>query len=338
MFVGDSRQLAEKWRQNRIEPGNDQDFELINRLQRSRREFHRADLHHFPKLTRPAPFMLQGAFPRCEFEVENHRAGLFLSHQFRLRQASRDSFIFLLNLYEMAFPGKQWIQMDDKPRATLAQEQQPTVADSARIETAAAAALVAASSHLIGTDDPELAGFVAGFTRYASPEDLLHYSAAEFSALLRRVYGKVKQRQSGDCLIEFFDSATDRELKRGETMLLAVNDDVPFLYDSCTAEIRTQGHRVLAAFHPVMPCTAADGTIRKQSVIVLALGGMVDAPAAEETQIRINSGLCRCSCCGTRLESQCSADSAKVVPLYCAIRPPFLPLPNSTRTSLFLIG
>jgi NAD-specific glutamate dehydrogenase len=109
------------------------------------------------------------------------------------------------------------------------QEQQSTVADSARIETAAAAALVSATSHLLGTDDPELAGFFAGFTRYASPEDLLHYSAAEFSALLRRIYSEVKQRRPGQCVVEFSDPATDRELKRGETVLLAVNNDVPFL-------------------------------------------------------------------------------------------------------------
>jgi len=34
---------------------------------------------------------------------------------------------------------------------------------------------------LIGSGDPELAGFFTGFTRYASPEDLIHYTGAELA-------------------------------------------------------------------------------------------------------------------------------------------------------------
>ncbi len=164
--------------------------------------------------------------------------------------------------------------------AIPAEERQPAVADSSRNEAAAAAALVSVSTHLLGTDDPALAGFFAAFTRYASPEDLLHYAGNEFAALLRRIFAKVRQRKAGESLIEFFDSVVDPQLKRGETVLLAVNDDMPFLYDSCMAEIRAQGRRVLAGFHPVMRGFRDDATPAKQSVIVVALGGMLDETSA----------------------------------------------------------
>ncbi len=157
--------------------------------------------------------------------------------------------------------------------------QQQTTADSSRIEAAAAATLVSATSHLLGTSDPELAGFFASFTRYASPEDLLHYSAAEVAALVRCVFAKVKQRRAGGTLVDLFGTTAQPELKTGETVLVAVNDDVPFLYDSCMAEIRAQGHRVVAAFHPVVPFAPEAGE-GKQSVIVLGLGGVLDDRAA----------------------------------------------------------
>src|ERR1043165_4640267 len=55
-------------------------------------------------------------------------------------------------------------------------------------ETAEAAAHLAASAHLIGTDDPALAAFFTAFTRYASPEDLTHYTGPELAALVKRVF------------------------------------------------------------------------------------------------------------------------------------------------------
>jgi len=68
---------------------------------------------------------------------------------------------------------------------------------------------------------------------------------------------------------------------------VAVNDDTPFLYDSCTAEIRAQGLRIAAAFHPssrsrAMVRAARAGRIAAQgSIIVLALEEPLDAAQAE---------------------------------------------------------
>ena len=157
--------------------------------------------------------------------------------------------------------------------------------DEARLDAAEAAAHLAASAHLISTSDPEVAAFFTAFTRYASPEDLIHYTGAELTALVKTVYRNIKTRAPGSSLVEVFDPATeDGTFARAETIVLAVNDDSPFLYDSATAEIRARGYRVSAAFHPVVDLTrdivgalSSGGRLLRESVIVLALEGVLDA-------------------------------------------------------------
>src|SRR5258706_9213803 len=157
-------------------------------------------------------------------------------------------------------------------------------------DAADAAAHLAVSAHLIGTGNPELASFFTGFTRYASPEDLIHYTGPELAALVKFVFARTARRNPGTSLVEIFDPASeDSAFARSETIIIAVNDDIPFLYDSCIGEIRTQGFRITAAFHPVI-ATARDqagarnakGAPLKESVMVLALDGEVDKALAEE--------------------------------------------------------
>ena len=171
-------------------------------------------------------------------------------------------------------------------------------AEEARVDAAESAAHLATAAHLIGSGDPELAGFFSAFTRYASPEDLIHYTGPELAALVKRIHAHMKQRPRGTSLVEIFDPPSeDASLGRAETIVLAANDDVPFLYDSCTAEIRAQGHRIAAAFHPVMALArdkagvlVPKATTHKESVIVLALEGTLEpskATALREGLIKV---------------------------------------------------
>src|SRR5882724_8916084 len=97
-------------------------------------------------------------------------------------------------------------------------------------EAAAAAAHLAASAHLIGTDDPALAAFFTAFTRYASPEDLTHYTGPELAALTKRVFALSAKRPSGTPLVAIFaPTLSDPGFARSETIVVAVNDDIPFL-------------------------------------------------------------------------------------------------------------
>src|SRR3569832_1744463 len=124
--------------------------------------------------------------------------------------------------------------------------------EEARLDAAEAATHLAASAHLIGTSDPELAAFFTVFTRYASPEDLIHYTGAALAALIKAAYERLKTRAPGSSLVDIVTpSSHDGAFARAETIVLCANDDMPFLYYSCTAEIRARGHRIAAAFHPV---------------------------------------------------------------------------------------
>src|ERR1700704_1897365 len=103
-------------------------------------------------------------------------------------------------------------------------------------DAADAAAHLAVSAHLIGTSDPELASFFTGFTRYASPEDLIHYTGAELAALVKLVFARTAQRRPATSLVEIFNPGSEASaFARNETIIVAVNDDIPFLYDSCIA-------------------------------------------------------------------------------------------------------
>src|SRR5258706_9410621 len=166
---------------------------------------------------------------------------------------------------------------------------QSPVLDEANLDAAEAAAHLAVSTQLIGTGDAELAAFFTGFTRYASPEDLIHYTGAELAALVKLVFARTARRASGASLVEIFDPASeDAVFTRSETVIVAVNDDIPFLYDSCIAEIRNQGFRIAAALHPVIATARDDagarspkGAALKESVMVLALDCEVDTALAE---------------------------------------------------------
>ncbi|HMI96364.1 MAG TPA: NAD-glutamate dehydrogenase [Micropepsaceae bacterium] len=167
---------------------------------------------------------------------------------------------------------------------------QGTAPEEANLDAAEAAAHLAVSARLIGTGDSELAAFFTGFTRYASPEDLIHYTGAELAALVKLVFARTARRVRGASLVEIFaPGSEDPEFTRNETIIVAVNDDIPFLYDSCIAEIRAQGFRIATAFHPVIAAARDEGGARnakgaplKESVMVLALDGEVDKALAEE--------------------------------------------------------
>src|SRR6266852_7835624 len=96
---------------------------------------------------------------------------------------------------------------------------QSPVPDEASSGAADAAAHLAVSAHLIGTGDPELASFFTGFTRYASPEDLIHYTGAELAVLVKLVFARTARRVPGTSLVEIFEPGSeDPVFTRNETI------------------------------------------------------------------------------------------------------------------------
>src|SRR5262245_6439748 len=170
-----------------------------------------------------------------------------------------------------------------------------TADEEARHEAVDAASHLSASAQLLGTKNPALTSFFTAFTRRASPEDLTHFTGAELAALVKFVFDRSVKRKPGTSLIVIFDPAADNPaFARRETMVLAVNDDIPFLYDSTTAELRAQGMNVVAAFHPIINDArdasgqrAAGTTPVNESCILLALDCLID----DERRAAIRDGL-----------------------------------------------
>jgi len=123
--------------------------------------------------------------------------------------------------------------------------------------------------------------FMAFFTslyRGAPPEDVTRYDAQSLADLARIAFENFARRKPGHTLVSLHEfSATVDGVARKESVLVAVNDDMPFLFDSLIAEVTAQSARILALFHPVIPASHdAKVATTRQSVIVLVLDHIAD--------------------------------------------------------------
>ena len=130
-------------------------------------------------------------------------------------------------------------------------------ASVAHVVAAEAMEVLASAARLIGTDDPKLSAYFDTFTHNAIPEDIIRFSDAELAALVEYVYGKSAERKPGVPLIEIFDP-NEVGFAPSQTVLIAINEDMPFLFDSCASEVRDRGFGIRAAFHPIMSRTHDD--------------------------------------------------------------------------------
>ena len=138
-----------------------------------------------------------------------------------------------------------------------------------------AAARIAAAAILMKQASPQSRNFFNAFFRAASPEDVARYPADALVALADSVRELTAARKPGETLVLFSDFTGSA---RSETMLVAVNDDMPFLLNSVVGEMTAHGVRVHALFHPIMTVARDAGGRRsdtgastRESVIVLLL-------------------------------------------------------------------
>ncbi|HWA02417.1 MAG TPA: NAD-glutamate dehydrogenase [Rhizomicrobium sp.] len=137
-------------------------------------------------------------------------------------------------------------------------------------EAEAASRLAQCSKSL--KSDAALCGFAEGFYRNAAPEDINRYAPDALGALARLVFRRVERRAQGETLVDLFMPSTESpDYPASESVLLAVNDDMPFLFDSLIGELTAQGARLRAVFHPIL---RIDGVLT--SIIVAVLDPIVD--------------------------------------------------------------
>ncbi len=140
-----------------------------------------------------------------------------------------------------------------------------------------------AAAKLLKAAEPGVAEFFATLYRGAPPDDVNRYAPESLAALARLVFEHTATRKQGktDVTLSEFRAQADDHV-RNELVLIAINDDMPFLFDSLVGEVNEQGARILALFHPIMNVTrdgegirGATGATFRESVIVLVLDPML---------------------------------------------------------------
>jgi glutamate dehydrogenase len=117
------------------------------------------------------------------------------------------------------------------------------------------------------------AQFFEALYRNAAPEDVNRYAPGALAALAGLVRQRLEKRKQGNSLVDLFNpSAESKDYPENECVLVAINDDMPFLFDSLTAELQAQNARVRAVFHPIVQ---HDG--QTTSVIVAVLDPVIDS-------------------------------------------------------------
>jgi len=121
------------------------------------------------------------------------------------------------------------------------------------------------------SNDSAFKKFFEALYAHAAPDDVNRYTPQALSAMARLVLARVAVHQNGQSDIALFNPRDeDTAYDEKDTLLVTINDDMPFLFDSLIAEVSATGGRLRAVFHPIIE---RDG--QPVSVIVLVLEPVV---------------------------------------------------------------
>ena len=157
----------------------------------------------------------------------------------------------------------------------------------ARDDEAQAQARIADAAALLAKDSSALREFFAALTANVSPDDVTRLTPQSLATLVRQIFARIQARKAGESLVATFDpQSLDAAYTRHDTVLVAANDDSPFLFDSLLGEANAQGARIRAVFHPIVK-TERGGVPVTESVIVLVLDPLgTDRRTALESEAR----------------------------------------------------
>ncbi len=144
-----------------------------------------------------------------------------------------------------------------------------TAIRSAETEEARNAADRIREARALLPNDPGLTAFFDALFADAVPDDVLRARADQLTALAIALQTEAQKRAGGDSLVAALDQGH-------ETVLVGINDDRPFLFDSTLQAAMAGGARIRAAFHPIMDL---NGT--RTSVIALVCDAIPAEPRAK---------------------------------------------------------
>jgi len=126
------------------------------------------------------------------------------------------------------------------------------------------------SAAKLSTDPAFLACFNTLYA-HAAPDDVNRYTPQSLAALARLVLKRVTAHRPGESDVSLFTARDeDGAYSENDTLLVAINDDMPFLFDSLIADVTASGGRLRAVFHPIVQQGG-----HSVSVIVLVLEPVV---------------------------------------------------------------
>jgi glutamate dehydrogenase len=116
---------------------------------------------------------------------------------------------------------------------------------SAETEEAKSAADRIGQARALLPKNAPLAGFFDALYASAVPDDVLRVTAQQLSDLAQALFWETIKRPKGASHV----TALDQD---HETLLVAIHDDRPFLFDSALQAAMAAGARIRAAFHPIL--------------------------------------------------------------------------------------
>ena len=140
-----------------------------------------------------------------------------------------------------------------------------TINDSEDRDQREAQERLSAARLLLASEPDLLRAFFDSLFAAAAPDDILRSAPEALAALARNVFALAARHRPG---------AADVHLTAGpdagepEQIVVAVNDDRPFLYDSALLAAIAGGARIRATFHPIVPINGvATSVIDRKSVV-----------------------------------------------------------------------
>jgi glutamate dehydrogenase len=146
-----------------------------------------------------------------------------------------------------------------------------TVRDLPRSEDQAAKALLGEARTLLKKDEERK--FLDGLFVGAASEDITRTNAKALAALARAALGEADKHKTGAIEVTLLPC---EDVQDPECIVVAVNDDRPFLFDTALAAAVASGARIRAAFHPVVEMHG-----KPISVIVLVVDANLNETAAK---------------------------------------------------------
>ncbi|MBM3488316.1 MAG: NAD-glutamate dehydrogenase, partial [Alphaproteobacteria bacterium] len=126
--------------------------------------------------------------------------------------------------------------------------------------------------------------FVRQYYAHVSPDDLAASSVETLQRAALSLWEHIQTRKPGRAKIRIFNTDPKRQGWRAErTIIEIVNDDMPFLVDSVTAELNQQGVAVHLLIHPVVR-VRRDKTGRLEALLA---AGVADEAAVAESVMHI---------------------------------------------------